>query len=437
MSEEVGDFIPAVAREMLSRRDEFIGDLLSVTRSQIHALNLDPRLRGLLEASVTENIVAAVHFLENDTPEEDLEAPTAAIVYARTLAQRDVPLSALIRAYRIGHARFLDASMRYAVEMDGGSSSATIIRLVNRSAQYIDRVCEQVGLAYEQERDRWVGSRSGLRQQWVAQLLDGAVTDIRQAEEALDYSLTGTHVGVDAWADPTVSPHEAVTVLDQLRSLLFPVLGAVGRPLMVPTDEREVRMWFSVAGTAEIDVDRIAKVLAGASLPVQVAVGCPESGVEGFRRSLKQADRVREIAMASGAGPRVISYSQVASIALMVGDLDAVRRFVIGCLGDLAVDDDRNMWLRETLRVFLSKNRSFAAAAESMTLHRNTIQYRVQQAMDLSGHNFDDGERTLDVQLALQAARWLGSAVLRAPNAGEGGGVTVGRVGGRRGRRRG
>ncbi|PQP22006.1 PucR family transcriptional regulator [Rhodococcus opacus] len=421
---------------MLNRRDEFISDLVSVTRSQIHSLNLDPRLRGLLEASITENTVAAVNFLENDTPEEDLEAPTAAIVYARTLAQRDVPLSALIRAYRIGHARFLDASMRHALEL-GGNSSATIIRLVNRSAQYIDRVCEQVGVAYEQERDRWVGSRSGLRQQWVAQLLDGTVTDIRQAEEALDYPVTGTHVAVDAWADPTVSPHEAVTVLDQLRALLSPVLEAVGRPLMVPTDEREVRMWFAVARTAEIDVERIAQLLAGTSLPVQVALGCPESGVEGFRRSLEQADRVREIATASSAAPRVISYAQVASIALMVGDLDAVRRFVLGCLGDLAVDDDRNMWLRETLRVFLAHNRSYATAAEAMTLHRNTIQYRVQQAIALSGHHFDDSEQTLDLQLALQAARWLGSAVLRAPNAREGGGATSGRVGGQRGCRRG
>src|SRR5262249_12781219 len=108
------DPLVAVAREMLRRRDDFIAELTEATRSQIRALDNDSRMRSLLEASITENVVAAVHFLEYDTPAEDVEAPTAALVYARSLAQRDVPLSALIQAYRIGHARFLDTAMRYA-----------------------------------------------------------------------------------------------------------------------------------------------------------------------------------------------------------------------------------------------------------------------------------------------------------------------------------
>jgi hypothetical protein len=33
------------------------------------------------------------------------------------LARRDVALSALIRAYRIGHARFLEAAMRHLVAL--------------------------------------------------------------------------------------------------------------------------------------------------------------------------------------------------------------------------------------------------------------------------------------------------------------------------------
>lgn len=188
---------------------------------------------------------------------------------------------------------------------------------------------------------------------------------------------------------------------------------------MVPSDEREVRMWFSIEPTSEVDVDRVAQVVAEHSIPVHLALGSPETGIEGFRHSLKQADRVREIAMASGDAPQVISHAQVAPISLMVGDLDEVRRFVIECLGGLAVDDNRNQWLRETLRVFLGKNRSYAAAAEAMTLHRNTIQYRVQQAVGVSGHNFDESDQTLDLQIALQVARWLGSAVLRSPTTNE------------------
>lgn len=110
---------------------------------------------------------------------------------------------------------------------------------------------------------------------------------------------------------------------------------------------------------------------------------------------------------------RVVFYDEVAAVALMAGDLNGVRRFVGHVLGDLAVDDERDEWLRETLREFLARNRSYAATAEAMFLHRNTIQYRVAQAMDRCGHSVDDPEAMLNVQIALQVCRWLGRAVLR------------------------
>jgi hypothetical protein len=36
-----------------------------------------------------------------------VDAPTAALEYGRRLAQRDIPAAALIRAYRVGQARYL------------------------------------------------------------------------------------------------------------------------------------------------------------------------------------------------------------------------------------------------------------------------------------------------------------------------------------------
>jgi DNA-binding PucR family transcriptional regulator len=107
---------------------------------------------------------------------------------------------------------------------------------------------------------------------------------------------------------------------------------------------------------------------------------------------LKQAERVKAVSVAGGDRPsaRVVFYSEVAPIALMASDVDQLRRFVSDVLGDLGVDDERNGWLRETLREFLSRNRSYVATADAMILHRNTIQYRVAQAMELCGQRFDD-----------------------------------------------
>lgn len=414
MADGENEVVRAVVSTMLRGRDQLIAELSAVMRAQVAALDLDTRLRGLFEAGTTDNLMSVLDFVQNDAAEHDVHAPARALVYARTLAQRDVPLSALIRAYRVGHAGFLDIAMRYAVELGGPDSAAAIIRMVHRSSVYIDRVCEQVGIAYEHERDRWVGSRGGLRQEWVARVLDGSADDIAQAEQVLGYPLSGRHVAVNAWTEPQLSARAAVEVLDAVRAALVPLLGHPRRALLVPTDEREVRLWFSIARDTTIDAEAIQRALSALALPVRVAVGGCGSGVAGFRRSLRQADRVRELVLLAGPGaPRAVAHEQVAAVALLGADIEELRQYVADCLGELATDNQRNLWLRETLRVFLANNRSYVAAAEELAVHRNTVQYRVRQALDLTGHTFDDHDRTLHLHLALQAARWFGPAVLR------------------------
>ncbi|MGW4244361.1 PucR family transcriptional regulator [Nocardia sp. NPDC004722] len=414
MTEHLSDILPAVTREIMDRRAEFARDLTAATRSQISALDRDARMRTLLEASIIENIVAVMQYLGSADPVLRVSAPPAAIAYARLLAQRDVPLAALIRAYRIGHARLLDVAMQHAILAVGPDTGAAIAELVNRSARYVDTVCEDVTLAYDEERARWADNRVGLRRQWVERVLDGSLRDSAEAEELLAYSLASTHIAVDAWVEPGVPATAAVGVFDDLRTVLCQALETVGRPLLVPVDEREMRLWFAVPTSTAPDIDQINRALADFVTPVRVALGSPLPGVAGFRRSLAQADRVREVSLAAGPdAPKAIGYHQVAAIAMLIGDPEALRCFISRCLRDLAENSERAGWLRETLRVFLLHNRSYSATAEAMTMHRNTIQYRVQQALDLCGHSFDDDPvHTLDVQLALHAAHWLGSAML-------------------------
>jgi DNA-binding PucR family transcriptional regulator len=44
-------------------------------------------------------------------------------------------------------------------------------------------------------------------------------------------------------------------------------------------------------------------------------------------------------------------------------------------------------------------------------LHKNTVQYRIRKAQDSLGRPVGDSRH--DVELALRASRWLGSAVLQ------------------------
>ncbi|MGW4194903.1 helix-turn-helix domain-containing protein [Streptomyces sp. NPDC005004] len=81
-------------------------------------------------------------------------------------------------------------------------------------------------------------------------------------------------------------------------------------------------------------------------------------------------------------------------------------------LGELAEPGARGAVLRETLRVFLARRRSHAAAAAALNLHRNSVQYRVRQASALLPGGARDLDDDFSVRAALLAAQWLGDAVL-------------------------
>lgn len=411
---DIDGVIERVAQRMRGERDQFIEYLSAEIRTRVQNLGQDARLQELMEAGTNDNLTAALEFLANGASEDEIRAPDHALVYARALARNDVPASALVRAYRVGLAGFLDVAMRYATESGGADAAAVIARIVNRTSVYIDQVCEQVSVAYEQEHERWVGSRGGLRQRWVSRLLDGSAVDTGEAEQALQYPLTGHHLAVTAWTDPQVGSATAADVLDQLRLALVGLFGRVHGTLLVPMDEHEARLWFSVPRTTSVDAAAIEHVLTERGLPVRVAISGCAAGVAGFRQAAGQAARVRRLALLAGpGGERVLSYTDMAATALMAADIDTLREFVADQLGELAVDNQRNLWLRETLRVFLTLNHSYAAAAQELAVHRNTVQYRVRQALNLIGARRTGRDADLHLRLALQATHRLGAAVLR------------------------
>jgi DNA-binding PucR family transcriptional regulator len=94
----------------------------------------------------------------------------------------------------------------------------------------------------------------------------------------------------------------------------------------------------------------------------------------------------------------------------MCADLEATRVWVRKVLGPLATDRHNHPVLRETLRVFLECGGSYAAAAETLNLHRNTVQYRLNKAGELLPSPIT--ERRADLELALRACDQLGAVLL-------------------------
>ena len=395
---------------------ELSAEIYRLIAREIPALTGDHRILTLLEASVRENVTTLLHVLQHGIDLENVRAPAAAQEYARRLAQRGVPIAALLRAYRIGSARFQDRCLEELGRSTDDASliSAAGLRIAHNTAAYIDRISEELVSAYEAEKENWLRNLSAARAARVRVLLSGERVDVASSEAILGYRLRQDHVGAVCWAGEAEAGGGTLTRLEQATAEVARRAGCKGRPIFLPQDESSAWAWLPLGAQQAFAIPAADPRPGGAEAGVRLAVGAAAPGLAGFRRTHQQALGAYAVALAAGPSARFMTcFSDIAPLALMSGSIALVRAWVIEILGALADDDDQHSTLRDTLRVFLHENGSFKATAERLTLHKNTVQYRIRKAERSLGHPV--GENRLHVELALLASQWLGTAVLRQP----------------------
>ena len=399
-----------VSSSLTPRLAEMCADIYGLIVREIPQLRGDKRVLTLLEASVGENVATLLHIIQHGIELENVHAPAAAEGYARRLAQRGVPASALLRAYRIGSARFQDWCLEELGRSTGNAPvvSAAALRIAEITSAYIDKVSEELLSAYEAEKEGWLRNRGVARAARVQALLRGERVDVASSEAILGYRLRQYHVGVVCWADKAPPGGGALGELEKAAVELARQAGLEGRPVFLPQDESSAWAWLPL-GSQDAFPGGCA---AGAEAGIRFALGSAGSGVSGFRRTHEQALGAHAVALAAaGSRQPMTSFADVAPLALMAGSTQLTRAWVIETLGSLADDDAHHAMLRDTLRIFLQENGSFVAAAERLTLHKNTVRYRIGKAEESLGR--PAGQDRLQIELALLAAQWLGSTVLR------------------------
>lgn len=141
-----------------------------------------------------------------------------------------------------------------------------------------------------------------------------------------------------------------------------------------------------------------------------MAVGRPAAGVSGFRDSRATAQRVRELMqLRLDSAAVTVNWNEVAWLGLITAPAPDVRRQIKASLGRLGEAGERTEALRNTLLTYLELNRSLAATADALHVHRNTVRYRVAQALELLDRPLDGN--VFDLLAALHAARWLDPAI--------------------------
>jgi PucR C-terminal helix-turn-helix domain/GGDEF-like domain len=413
VAELTGDVAAAVSRQVAAVREDVFETILR----EIPQLREDKPLLALLDSSVDSNVGTCLQVMRHQIDLAAVEAPAAAVEYARRLAQRGTPLTALLRAYRVGHARFSDWLLGELAQRaeDAEMVSAATLSMSRVVAGYIDQVSEKMVAAYAEERENWLRNTSAARAARIRDLVSGEQVDVSATEATLGYRLRQYHVGLVCWAGDAASTADEITRLERAVSHVAGHAACHGPPVFLPRDESSAWAWLPL-GIRDM-FDPAAADTAGIDADIHFAFGDAAKGTTGFRITHQQAVAAQAVALASGSpAPRAVTFSQVAPVAMMLTAKELLRPWVLSTLAGLATDDEHHARLRETLLVFLRSRGSYKATAQQLTLHKNTVQYRVRKAEESLGRPVGDNRH--DVELALEASHWLGSYVLRPAAAG-------------------
>jgi PucR C-terminal helix-turn-helix domain/GGDEF-like domain len=410
---------PAVAELMarvaatVSRQAAAVSEnVYAVILREIPELHDDKAVLALLASSVDSNVGTCLQIVQHQIDLSAVHAPAAALEYARRLAQRGRPLTALLRAYRLGHTCFADWLLKELARQtnDAQMVTAATLGMSEIVAGYIDQTSEEIAAAYTRERENWLRNRSAARAARIRDLLSGQRVNVGATEATLGYRLWQYHVGLVCWAGDATAAVDNITRLEHAIGHVAEKLACSGDPVFLPRDESSAWAWLPLG--IHDTFDAAGASTAGADGDIHFAFGGVAKDIAGFRLTHQQAIAAQAVALAAGPpAPRSIAFGEVAPVAMMLGSTDLLRAWVLGTLAGLATDDEHHARLRDTLLVFLQTGGSYKATAERLTLHKNTVQYRIHKAEESLGRPV--GENQHDVELALRASHWLGSSVLR------------------------
>lgn len=404
-----------------------VSRLLAATARSYRPLDLETSAQLTREVLPEVPELTAVSVIAKQAPQmvdEHTAAITAALVEARTgpgvglaaitepfardCAHWDVSVGSILRTYQRGHQRLFQLWKERIEESvpDPEARAAVLGLCAEVLLEYVTAGMELTVQVHSAEREVRLRGASWQQRDDVLAVLEGrALGSQTELSRRLGHRLDRTHVAFVCWSGIAAAGRERAGLEAAAQEWAG---AAAGLPaLLVPVDSASAWGWVSApAGPQWLDAE-----LPFPREGFRIATGTAAAGLEGFRRSHVEALRAQTVAAAGSTGAAVIRFADVATLAVLTDDRDALRRYVSDQLGELAVSGEREQRLRRTVRTYLEGGANVRAAGRDLNYHRNTIQQRLDLAARLRGRPLDDDRSGL--ALALRVAEHYGDAVLK------------------------
>jgi hypothetical protein len=292
-------------------------------------------------------------------------------------------LDGLQAAYRVGARVAWRHMSRLAA--DAGASNDAQHHLAEAMFAYIDQLASESVDGYTAAQLARAGDLERRRAALLATLLGARAVDQEQL----------TAAAADArWPLPRKLACLAVAGEP----------GPVARRLSGNTLHGEVDGSMCVVVPDPAGLPREARV-AAQRLSVAVGIG-PTVGVEDARRSLRWASLAVELSDGPGA---LCAEDRLADVALRAAP-EIVRALRTRALEPLTGESERSRErLEATLRAWLRHCGSQGAVAAELSVHPQTVRYRVRRLRELFGEALADPDQRFDLEIALRGKSATGT----------------------------
>lgn len=323
-----------------------------------------------------------------------------------------VSLEGFLHAFRLW-GRCVWEEVMTAARTDRPAEREAALVLAGRIMSHTDVISTAGAQAYLDEAQGIWSDREVVRRDLLDALLSGNADSepARRQATSLQLHLRDDYVvlvvhrpdGEEGAAAPLAVRAAMRRIIDTAKMHLRPRTGS----LLVGTRQGEAIALYPVEGARDLErLRRHCAAFAGAAAngSLSVGVGGLHPGLAGIAASYAEAREATGIALETGLVGRAVHFEDVLLDHILRSSPLADRMLgeAIGPLREY--DERRNAELLRTLRAFFDSGYNLTRAAATLSVHPNTVVYRLRRVRELSGRDPHDPNDLLLLSLGLRLA---------------------------------